>query len=452
MASFTAFWLALTLVFCNSLFAAAAHGESQSLLFPLAGVRKTRGPSPSSTGKTVAAFRQSLRGSEYSGNYSSTFKYTYALILSLPIGTPPQNQSMVLDTGSQLSWIDCNRTMQTRTNESTRRRPNPPRPFVPSMSSSFFPISCSKDNNTCTPRIPSSTLFTSCEGKGGPCRYSLFYADGTPGEGSLVNEVFSLSKSQPPNNPLVTIGCADNLKNAEGILGMNQDNLSFPSQTGERIFSYCVPLRRDLAGKNHDGAFILGPNLSASNFSYTYLLNFTESQKTLPSLDEFAYTVNMTGIRIAGTLLKINPTAFVPDHTGSGQTMIDSGTEYTYLVADAYNTVASEVSSRVRGKLKSAKTTIGGLEMCFNGSPREIGRVVGNMTLAFDTGAEILIPEERMADEVEKGISCLGIGSSEMLNVASNIIGNFHQQNLWVEFDLTKYRVGFGPENCSRVL
>jgi len=40
-------------------------------------------------------------------NYKFSFKYSMALIVNLPIGTPPQTQQMVLDTGSQLSWIQC---------------------------------------------------------------------------------------------------------------------------------------------------------------------------------------------------------------------------------------------------------------------------------------------------------------------------------------------------------
>ncbi|KAL8543300.1 hypothetical protein ACS0TY_004008 [Phlomoides rotata] len=42
-------------------------------------------------------------------NSKSPFKYSRALIVSLPIGTPPQAQQLVLDTRSQLSWIQCHR-------------------------------------------------------------------------------------------------------------------------------------------------------------------------------------------------------------------------------------------------------------------------------------------------------------------------------------------------------
>ncbi|KAG6607568.1 hypothetical protein SDJN03_00910, partial [Cucurbita argyrosperma subsp. sororia] len=35
------------------------------------------------------------------------FQYSNALVVSVPIGSPPQQMDMVVDTGSQLSWIQC---------------------------------------------------------------------------------------------------------------------------------------------------------------------------------------------------------------------------------------------------------------------------------------------------------------------------------------------------------
>ncbi|KAL8547204.1 hypothetical protein ACS0TY_006788 [Phlomoides rotata] len=60
------------------------------------------------------------------------FKYSMALIVSLPIGTSPQAHQLVLDTGSQLSWIQCHRKAP--------RQPPPPASFDPSRSSSFSPL------------------------------------------------------------------------------------------------------------------------------------------------------------------------------------------------------------------------------------------------------------------------------------------------------------------------
>ncbi|MQL41596.1 hypothetical protein EI012_27200, partial [Escherichia coli] len=91
-------------------------------------------------------------------------------------------------------------------------------------------------------------------------------------------------------------------------------------------------------------------------------------------------------------------------------------------------------------------------DMCFDGRDDvvEIGRRIGDMVFEFEKGVEIVIPKERLLAHVGGGVHCVGIGSSDKLGAASNIIGNFHQQNLWVEFDLANRSLALGSADCSR--
>ncbi|XP_060213161.1 aspartic proteinase PCS1-like [Lycium barbarum] len=371
-------------------------------------------------------------------NYKSTFKYSMALIVTLPIGTPPQNQQMVLDTGSQLSWIQCHKKIP--------KIPPPTTSFDPSLSSSFSVLPCT--HPMCKPRIPDFTLPTSCDHKK-LCHYSYFYADGTLAEGNLVHEKITFSPSQ--STPALILGCATESDDAEGILGMNLGRFSFASQAKVQKFSYCVPIRQGI--NSHAvkpiGTFYLGQNPSSRMFRYVNLLTFPQSQR-MPNLDPLAYTVGMTGIKIGGKRLNISSRVFRPNAGGSGQTIVDSGTTYTFLVEEAYSKVREEIVRLVGQRMKKGYVYGDALDMCFDSHPMEIGRLIGDMTLQFENRVEILINKERVLDEVESGIHCVGIGRSESLGIASNIIGNFHQQNLWVEFDLRNRRVGFGKGECSR--
>ncbi|KAG8373500.1 hypothetical protein BUALT_Bualt11G0030600 [Buddleja alternifolia] len=372
-------------------------------------------------------------------NYQSSFKYSMALIVSLPIGTPPQTQQMVLDTGSQLSWIQCHRKSP---------RPPPPPPsttsFDPSLSSSFSVLPC--DHPVCKPRIPDFTLPTTCDQKR-LCHYSYFYADGTLAEGNLVREKFTFSNSK--STPPLILGCATDSGEAEGILGMNLGRLSFISQAKVPRFSYCVPVRHGQDKIHPTGSFYLGQNPNSRTFQYINLLTFPQSQRS-PNFDPLAYTVGLEGIKIGGKKLNIPVAAFRPDAGGSCQTMIDSGTQYTFLVDAAYAKVREQVVTLVGPKLKKGYVYGGSLDMCFDGNPIEIGRSIGDMAFEFEKGVSILINHERILDDVGDGIHCVAIGRSESLGVTSNIIGNFHQQNHWVEFDLTNRRVGFGVADCSK--
>eukprot|EP00262_Sarcandra_glabra_P007224 TRINITY_DN19895_c0_g2_i1.p1 TRINITY_DN19895_c0_g2~~TRINITY_DN19895_c0_g2_i1.p1 ORF type:complete len:447 (+),score=43.96 TRINITY_DN19895_c0_g2_i1:51-1391(+) len=366
--------------------------------------------------------------------YRSSFKYTMALVVSLPIGTPPQTQYMVLDTGSQLSWIQClKKTLQ-----------KPPSSFDPSLSSSFSDLPC--NTPLCKPRIPDYTLPTSCD-QNRLCHYSYFYADGTLAEGNLVREKISLSNSQ--TTPPLILGCARDSGASEGILGMNLGRLSFTSQAKIQKFSYCVPPRRGVSGTSPAGTFYLGENPSSGGFRYVDLLRFGGTQP-LPYLDKAAYTVGMEGIRIGGKKLNISRSVFRPDSGGAGQTMVDSGTEFTFLVEGAYDTVREEVARLVGRRLKKGFVYGGALDLCVNGDVAEIGRLVGDVVLELERGVEIVVERERVFADVGGGVGCFSIGSSALLGIESNIIGNFHQQNLWVEFDVLNSRVGFAKADCSK--
>lgn len=170
----------------------------------------------------------------------------------------------------------------------------------------------------------------------------------------------------------------------------------------------------------------------------------------MPNLDPLAYTLPMLGIRINGKKLNISTSVFRADPSGAGQTLIDSGTWFTFLVDEAYSKVKEEIVKLAGPKLKKGYVYGGSLDMCFDGDAMVIGRMIGNMAFEFENGVEIVVEREKMLADVGGGVQCLGIGRSDLLGVASNIIGNFHQQDLWVEFDLVGRRVGFGRADCSR--
>lgn len=161
----------------------------------------------------------------------------------------------------------------------------------------------------------------------------------------------------------------------------------------------------------------------------------------------------MKGIKIGGKQLNISSAVFKPDRGGSGQTMIDSGSDLTYLVDEAYDKVREEIVKLVGPMMKKGYEYAAVADMCFDGgAAAAAGRRIGAMSFEFENGVEILVGKgEGVLTEVEKGVKCVGIGRSGRLGIGSNIIGNVHQQNMWVEYDLANRRIGFGGAECSRL-
>ncbi|KAE9450104.1 hypothetical protein C3L33_17995, partial [Rhododendron williamsianum] len=413
---------------------------SLSLSFPLTSLPLSRPPTPKNLLSSLSSTqpnRAPITTNAPPYNYRSAFKYSMALIVSLPIGTPPQTQQMVLDTGSQLSWIQCNKKMPPK-------KPPPTTSFDPSLSSSFSLLPC--NHPICKPRVPDFTLPTSCD-QNRLCHYSYFYADGTLAEGNLVREKFALSRTQ--STPPLILGCATDTSDAQGILGMNLGRLSFASQAKITKFSYCTPLRPSHDGAPPSGGFYLGQNPNSKTFQYVSMLTFPQSQR-MPNFDPLAFTLPLVGIRLGARKLNVSAAVFRPNAGGVGQTMIDSGSEYTYLVEEAYTKVRGAIVASVGAKLKKGYVYEGVLDMCFDGDAISIGRLIGDLVFEYEKGVEVVIEKERVLGDVGGGVHCLGIGRSDSLGIPGSIIGNVHQQNMWVEYDLANRRVGFGRADCSR--
>ncbi|XP_021289409.1 aspartic proteinase PCS1 [Herrania umbratica] len=375
------------------------------------------------------------------------FYHNVSLIVSLTVGTPPQNVSMVLDTGSELSWLHCNQTTQNN-------QPDPKK-FNPIQSSSYKTIPCSSP--TCINRTQDFPIPASCDSDN-LCHATLSYADASSSEGNLASDIFHLGSFD--NISGLVFGCMDSIfssNSAEdskttGLMGMNRGSLSFVSQMGFPKFSYCI------SGSDFLGLLLLGD----SNVTWLTPLNYTpliQISEPLPYFDRVAYTVQLEGIKVSGKLLPIPKSVLVPDHTGAGQTMVDSGTQFTFLLGPVYNVLRAEFLNQTGGVLR----VLGDPNFVFQGAMDLCYRVplgqnnlpnLPSVSLVF-TGAEMVVSGDRVLYQVpgevrgNDSVWCFSFGNSDLLGVEAYVIGHHHQQNVWMEFDLEKSRIGLAQMRCD---
>jgi len=108
-------------------------------------------------------------------------------LMRYSIGTPPVEVYGILDTGSDITWLQC-RPCQNCFKQSTPI-------FDPSKSKTYKTISCTSD-------ICGSTLGTSCEAPTRSCKYFIHYSGGAQSQGDLSLETLTLGST---NGSLVKI-------------------------------------------------------------------------------------------------------------------------------------------------------------------------------------------------------------------------------------------------------
>ncbi|CAL9055149.1 unnamed protein product [Musa banksii] len=354
---------------------------------------------------------------------------------------------MVLDTGSELSWLLCNSSSAAALS------------FDPQCSSSYYPVPCSSP--ACSDRGRDLPMPPVCDASStaGFCHFYLSYTDASTAEGVLATDSFLLGSSSPV--PTVfgcvasTYSSAGGDTDAAGLLGMNRGSLSFVNQSGIRRFSYCIP------DDDASGVLVLGdaePPFPLS-LNYTPLIQIS---LPLPYFDRVAYTVQLEGIRVGDNLLPIPKSVLVPDHTGAGQTMVDSGTQFTFLLGPAYDALKSEFSRQTSGALVPLDEPDfvfqGAFDLCFRLPAERDAPPPGlpTVVLLLRGGAEVAVAGERLLYRAagdapgSDAVWCFTFGNSDLVPLSAYVIGHHHQQNVWVAYDLENARVGFAPARCDQ--
>lgn len=138
--------------------------------------------------------------------------------------------------------------------------------------------------------------------------------------------------------PNFAFGCGhDNegsFAGADGILGLGQGPLSFPSQLKNVFngkFSYC--LVDWLAPPTQTSALLFGDAAMPTLPDVKYLPLLTN-----PKIATYYY-VQLNGISVGDKLLNISSSVFAIDRVGGAGTIIDSGTTVTQLAKPAYDQV-----------------------------------------------------------------------------------------------------------------
>ncbi|XP_043698268.1 aspartyl protease family protein 2-like [Telopea speciosissima] len=340
----------------------------------------------------------------------------------LGIGTPPKYLYMVLDTGSDIVWIQCAPCRKCYTQSDPI--------FDPKKSGSFAVVPCSSplcrrlDMSGCSQQRL--------------CLYQVSYGDGSFTVGDFSTETLTFRGTKVGN---VALGCGhDNeglFVGAAGLLGLGRGRMSFPSQTGRRFgrkFSYCLVDRQSSGSKLSSAVF--GESSVPRSAVFTPLL-------TNPKLDTFYY-IELTGISVGGVPVPgITASMFRLDATGNGGVIIDSGTSVTRLTRPAY--IALRDAFLAGAQLKRAPG-FSMFDTCYDLSGKSVVKVP-TVVIHFGGGANLALPAANYLIPVDtNGTFCFAFAGTTS---GLSIIGNIQQQGFRVVFDGAGSRIGFSPNGCA---
>ncbi|KAK7269738.1 hypothetical protein RIF29_22473 [Crotalaria pallida] len=322
---------------------------------------------------------------------------------------------MILDTGSDVTWVQCAPC------ERCYHQLNPI--FNPNSSSSYSPLSC--DSPLC------ESLDQSQCSNGDNCLYQVEYGDGSFTVGDFVTETVTLGTDSVTG---IAIGCGHNnqglFTGAAGVLGLGGGSLSFTAQLNTTSFSYC------LVDYGSESASTLEFDTPFPSNAVTAPLRFN------PNYDTFYY-VELVGIGVAGELLPIPESVFQLDHDGNGGFIVDSGTAVTMLQNEVYN-LLRDAFKRETERLPAAEG-VSILDTCYDLSTMT-NVAVPIVSFHFPEGKVLELPAISYLIPVDsEGTFCFAFAPT---NSTVSIIGNFQQQRTRVSFDLDNSLVGFSVDSC----
>ncbi|XP_024366674.1 aspartic proteinase nepenthesin-1 isoform X1 [Physcomitrium patens] len=343
-------------------------------------------------------------------------------LMTLTLGSPPQSFDVIVDTGSDLNWVQC---LPCRV---CYQQPGPK--FDPSKSRSFRKAACT--DNLCN-ALPLKACAANV------CQYQYTYGDQSNTNGDLAFETISLNNGAGTQSvPNFAFGCGtQNLgtfAGAAGLVGLGQGPLSLNSQLSHTFankFSYCLVSLNSLSAS----PLTFGSIAAAANIQYTSIV--------VNARHPTYYYVQLNSIEVGGQPLNLAPSVFAIDQsTGRGGTIIDSGTTITMLTLPAYSAVLRAYESFVNYPRLDGSAY--GLDLCFNiagvSNPS-----VPDMVFKFQ-GADFQMRGENLFVLVDTSATtlCLAMGGSQ----GFSIIGNIQQQNHLVVYDLEAKKIGFATADC----
>ncbi|XP_042486059.1 aspartic proteinase CDR1-like [Macadamia integrifolia] len=347
-------------------------------------------------------------------------------LMEISFGTPPMKNLAIVDTGSDLIWIQCKPCQNCYKQKAPL--------FDPTKSSTYREISCK--SKQCQEL---GDMARGCSPKRNACKYLSRYGDGSFTNGLVANETFTLGSTSGRSVPLPNkmFGCGHNNdgtfgEKENGIVGLGESHLSLISQLKSSIdgmFSYClVPLEKE----NVTSKLYFGSQAVVSGDDVV-------STPLVSKNPVIFYYVTLEGISVGNQRLEFKKSWKV-NAADEGNTILDSGSTLTFLQSELYDKVESEVSKLIGGY--PVPDPEGSLSLCYKADTD----VNVPITVHF-SGADLKLKQMNTFVRISEELICFAFAP---IDGHLAVFGNIAQMDFLVGYDLQERKVYFKPADCSK--
>ncbi|KAJ4841664.1 hypothetical protein Tsubulata_010998 [Turnera subulata] len=346
---------------------------------------------------------------------------TLEYAVRLGVGSPPIDQYMLIDTGSNVPWIQCQPCAKCYHQVSPI--------YDPKYSNTYREVPCEStkclllDDHTCIEH---------------QCRYTLSYGDKSLVKGVFALETFTLGNTKIPN---IVFGCGHENRgtfiNFTGILGLGRGDMSFIGQLVEKttgIFSFCLAD----PGAATRGWLQIGGEAILSGAAWAPMIHNPEAN---PSV---FYYIGFSGISVGHNKVPIPEQVFQLNRKGEGGVIVDTGTVVTTFPRVAYNAFRDAFLAQMEHFPRTHG--VAQLDTCFKLTSIE-GLSLPNVSFHFTGGVTLALTIRNILVQLDRStVFCLAFAPAPG---DLSIIGNIALQRIQVTIDSRSGRIGFGPKTCA---
>ncbi|KAL8482204.1 hypothetical protein ACS0TY_027802 [Phlomoides rotata] len=353
--------------------------------------------------------------------------------VTISVGHPPRQYFLDIDTGSDLTWLQCDAPC-------TKCTPAPHSLYKPKKNI----VTC--QDPLCASLQGPADLLERCPTPQEQCDYQVDYADNGSSLGVLVKDVFPFKFTNGSTvAPQLAFGCGYNqevqdlnhLPYTDGVLGLGLGKSSILAQ-----------LRTMGLARNVVGHCLSGQGGGFLFFGDDFLPDSGIVWKPIKSRSKF-YSLGPADLLFGGQASNIKSLPIV----------FDSGSTYTYFSSQAYKALVSLIKGNLNGKQLKDAVEDNSLPICWKGakpfkSVRDAASYFKPLVLSFTDAKNVqlqLRPESYLI-VTEHGNVCLGILNGDEVGLDNiNVIGDISLQDKLVIYDNERNQVGWAPANCNRL-